>query len=52
MLFITVKEKGEKSAIISTDGKVARDKIQQLFTVEVLSKLRIERNFLNLTKGV
>lgn len=38
--------------IISIDAKKALDKIQYLYVIKSLSKLGIERNFLNLMKSI
>ena len=38
--------------IISIDIEKAFDKIQHIFILKTLNKLRIERNYINLTKNV
>lgn len=48
-----IKRGEERSSVIISKGvKTASDKIQQLLMTKVLSKLRIESNFLNLIKSV
>ena len=47
-----LKKKKKKNHIIRSAVEKAFDKIQHLFVIKTLSKLKIEGNFLNLIKNM